>query len=86
MRQFTDLYDVTADELYEAKGTATRDAIRRAIGQVFDYRRHIPRPAVNVAVLLPHRPSDDLLDLLLSVAIACVYEESSGDFVRVEAG
>ena len=39
---FTDVYDITAGELYEAKGTARRDDVRMAIGQLFDYRRRLP--------------------------------------------
>ena len=38
---FSDVYDVTRNNLLEAKGTVTREAIRMAIGQVADYRRFI---------------------------------------------
>ena len=69
----TDTYDATDEILYEAKGSTTRDAIRRAIGQLFDYRRHIDVDGLELAVLLPSRPSDDLLDLLSSLDIVCVY-------------
>jgi hypothetical protein len=78
----TDLYDVTNDELYEAKGVATRDAIRRAIGQLLDYRRHTPRRPVRLTVLLPSCPSKDLLALLTEVGMACVFEEARGTFRR----
>jgi hypothetical protein len=79
----TDLYDETTHELYEAKGTATRDAIRRGIGQLLDYRRHIAIDDLAITVLLPHRPTDDLVDLLLSLNIGCVYEVPGGGFYRV---
>ncbi|MFD8528429.1 restriction endonuclease [Streptosporangium canum] len=79
---FTDLYDQEANELYEAKGTATRDAVRQSIGQLLDYQRHItPRPSLTL--LLPHRPSDDLVDLLRNVGISCVYEEPESGFSRI---
>jgi hypothetical protein len=35
----TDLYDATANELYEVKAMATREAVRRAIGQLLHHRR-----------------------------------------------
>jgi hypothetical protein len=78
----TDLYDTTEGELYEAKGVTTRDAIRRAIGQLLDYRRHIPQQPTRLAVLLPARPSQDLLSLLTELHISCVYEEPPGNFNR----
>jgi hypothetical protein len=78
----TDLYDDHDNELYEAKGTATRDAVRHAIGQLLDYRRHVPRDALKLAVLLPHRPSEDLVDLINGLGISCIYEQPDGGFDR----
>jgi 5-methylcytosine-specific restriction protein A len=80
----TDIYDEDTNELYEAKGTATRVAVRQAIGQLFDYRRHIPRPLSRLALLLPHRPNDDLVDLITGLGMACVYESETDEFQRVE--
>jgi hypothetical protein len=74
---YTDLYDVTDGELYEAKGTARRDDVRMAIGQLFDYRRRMPVDT-KLTVLLPSRPSDDVLDLIHSVGFSCVYEVDNG--------
>ncbi|WP_436528588.1 hypothetical protein [Actinoplanes sp. HUAS TT8] len=74
---FTDLYDITAGELYEAKGTARRDDVRMAIGQLFDYRRRMPVDT-HLTVLLPGRPSADVLDLIHSVGFSCVYEADTG--------
>lgn len=66
---FTDLYDATDNILIEAKGTVTREAIRMAIGQLFDYRRYIaPRP--DIALLLPSRPRQDLISLCHSDEVA----------------
>ncbi|MEU6429771.1 hypothetical protein ABZ860_28095 [Microbispora sp. NPDC046973] len=81
----TDLYDEQENELYEAKGTATRDAIRRGIGQLLDYRRHI-KPTPKITLLLPHRPSADLFDLLQELGISCVYEDVARGFRRAPAG
>lgn len=79
---WTDVYDEHTNELYEAKGNATRDNIRRGIGQLLDYSRHIPRDELKIALLLPNRPSDDVVELLHSLNIACVYETAEGDFKR----
>ncbi|MFG3704735.1 hypothetical protein ACGF7U_08390 [Micromonospora sp. NPDC047670] len=76
---YTDLFDYTDNVLYEAKGMATREAIRMAVGQLLDYRRHIAT-CPELAVLLPARPSEDLLDLLRSHRIMCVYEDASRRF------
>ena len=80
----TDTYDLTVDELYEAKGTTTRDAIRRAIGQLFDYRRHLPAKDVRLSILLPARPSEDLLALMQGLSITLVHETEPGQFIRIE--
>jgi hypothetical protein len=78
----TDLYIETTDELCEAKGVTTRNSVRNVVGQVLDYRRHVT--AKSLSVLLPTRPSSDLLAFIHSVGIACVYEESAGTFVRLD--
>lgn len=82
----TDLYDVTAGELYEAKGTSTRGTVRMAIGQLLDYRRHIHGHEIGKElVLLPTRPAPDLLHLIHSCGISCVYA-SQGSYLRVDPG
>jgi uncharacterized repeat protein (TIGR02543 family) len=78
----TDTWDSTSSYLYEAKGTATREAIRMAIGQILDYKRHItPTPAATF-ILLPARPHDDLVSLMRSAEIGLVYQTAEG-FVEV---
>jgi hypothetical protein len=80
----TDTYDETAHELYEAKSAPTRDALRRAVGQLLDYRRHMPEPdALKLSILSEARPSDDLLAFVGSLNIDCVYETQPGTYVRV---
>lgn len=75
----TDLYDVTDNVLYEAKGTVRRDDVRMAIGQLFDYRRHIDAPdGLRLAVLLPGDPGKDLRSLLDTLGIAVVIRTGDG--------
>jgi hypothetical protein len=81
----TDIYSETQNVLYEAKGTATRDAIRTAIGQLLDYGRHIDRDDLRLAVLLPYLPSDDLIDFVTGVGVIVVAEQPGGGFETVES-
>lgn len=67
-----DLFDRELRLLIEAKADAERDSIRYAIGQLFDYRRFIvPRP--RLAVLVPSRPSKDLIGLLRETGIDAIW-------------
>jgi hypothetical protein len=80
---FCDLYDKTTNTLYEAKGTVARPAIRMALGQLADYVRFIePRP--RKALLVPQRPRDDLLKLLVLEGIAVMWRSENG-FEEVSA-
>ncbi|MGW4520110.1 hypothetical protein [Amycolatopsis sp. NPDC004378] len=71
----TDIYDQTAQVLHEAKGSASRKAVREAIGQLLDYRRHVTPPNPTIAILLPIKPNDDLQDLISSAGIALIYRD-----------
>jgi hypothetical protein len=78
-----DLYDLSTDELIEAKGSIDRDHIRLALGQVLDYARYVePKRR---AVLVPSYPGDDLVDLLLAHGVSCIYETPAGTFLRADA-
>lgn len=81
----TDLLDETDGELIEAKSESTRPNIRYAIGQLLDYGRRIDH--LNKAVLLPTRPSEDLVDLLHRSSMACIHETGfeSGVFTRIDS-
>jgi hypothetical protein len=82
---FCDLYDETVDVLIEAKGSATREAVRMAIGQLMDYRRFEKnQPAL--AVLLPARPSADLETLLVGENVTVIWRISKGEFGSTPAG
>jgi hypothetical protein len=57
-----DLYDTQLDVLIEAKSDVSRESVRYAIGQLFDYRRYLdPRPAL--AILVPNELDTDLAAL-----------------------
>ncbi|MEV7326462.1 hypothetical protein [Streptomyces sp. NPDC093970] len=74
-----DLYDATDHALYEAKGITTRANVRMAIGQLADYRRHIPgRKELRVVVLLPSEPTEDVKDLLGEEYVELVYRTANG--------
>lgn len=78
---FTDLYDKTDNVLYEAKGAASRNDIRLAIGQLFDYQRYVDDPPPSkLAVLLPAEPAPDMQTLLASLSIGYVFRTPSGSF------
>ena len=73
----SDLYDQTRQNLIEAKGTGSREAVRMAIGQLADYGRFTPKDTAT-AVLLPERPRQDLEALLRSQGISSVWQVGSG--------
>ena len=70
---YSDLWDVTASDLIEAKGGITRNQIRNAVGQLLDYGRFVE--AKSRTVLVPSRPRPDLLAYLAAVGVSVVYPE-----------
>lgn len=75
----TDVYDATDNVLYEAKGHSRRNDIRLAMGQLFDYRRHVKTPpGLRLALLLPDDPGKDLRDLLAAERIHLVVQNEEG--------
>ena len=68
----SDLVDETDGVLYEAKGCVSRASVRMAIGQLLDYRRFEP-PSIRLAVLLPRKPNEDFIDLILRVPASVVW-------------
>jgi 5-methylcytosine-specific restriction protein A len=80
---FTDEFDLTDGILYEAKSSASRQAIRTAIGQLYDYRWYIDQDDVSLSVLVPTRPCVDMVDLLTSLGISCVVRNGRNDFATV---
>jgi hypothetical protein len=80
----TDIFSETENVFYEAAANASRGSIRSAIGHLLDYRRHVDADALRLAILLPHRPSEDLIDLAMGLGIAIVAEQAGGGFERID--
>lgn len=72
---YSDLWNLTHEDLVEAKSTVTRDQIRQAVGQLLDYGRFVP--GASRTVLVPSRPRKDLLIYVQSVGIGVVYPDGS---------
>ncbi|MFE6597210.1 hypothetical protein ACFU9O_02455 [Streptomyces albidoflavus] len=72
---WTDLYDETDNVLYEIKGNSGRDAVRYAIGQLLDYRRHIEAEGAQLAILLPEKPEADLASLIEAAGMHLAHQD-----------
>lgn len=72
---YNDVWVPTLNLLVEAKGTCTREAIRMAIGQLFDYGR--AKSDAMRAVLLPSRPRSDLENLIAAAGMNLVWQDGS---------
>jgi len=77
-----DSFDAGANELIEAKCSATRPQVRMALAQLLDYRRH-HTPPPGLAVLVPELPNDDLLALVHEFGVSVIWRDN-GIFSRVE--
>ena len=82
-----DLFDKSIKEIIEAKSSARREKVRQALGQVLDYS-HIfnmvyPEWEPRQAILLPSKPSEDLVKLLLLYKVSCIYKNSQQLFTRI---
>lgn len=75
---FCDLWVQDWRALIEAKNSDSRERLRMAIGQLYDYRRFHDEPHVRLAVLLPHKPSPDGLALLQSAGIEAIWRYGEG--------
>ncbi|WP_129782912.1 hypothetical protein [Promicromonospora panici] len=83
VRLLTDTFDSTNGVLYEVKATSTRNMVRVAIGQLFDYRRFV-NGLTHCCVVLPVRPAPDLVELIHALGFDLVAREN-GSLVRVTA-
>ena len=72
-----DLVDETNHVLFEAKGDVRRASVRMAIGQLLDYRRFEPI-SMELAILLPRRPAQDIIELIHSVPASAVWRTKDG--------
>jgi hypothetical protein len=75
---FTDVYVRESKELIEAKASSSREHIRMALGQVLDYARYVDHS--RLAVLVPTRPPQELVSLLIAHGIGCIWETALGHF------
>jgi hypothetical protein len=74
---YCDVYEPDKRHLIEAKGSATREDIRMAIGQLFDYERltqQAGKGKSRLAVLLPERPPFGIEQLLTSLKIGVIWK------------
>src|SRR3954453_5254854 len=74
---FSDAWIADRMALIEAKNSDSREALRSAIGQLYDYRR-FHQPPVHLAVLLPYPPNAERLDLLRSADIEAIWPHGDG--------
>lgn len=79
----TDVYDGTDRVLYEAKALSGRSEVRMAVGQLYDYRRHVKVDGLRCSVLLPERPKADLRDLIDAAGLGLAFRD--GDRFEVLA-
>lgn len=73
----TDIYDTTDRMLYEAKAVSKRADLRMAVGQLFDYRRHVRIDDLRCSVLLPERPSADLRDFVQAAGVGLAFKDGN---------
>jgi hypothetical protein len=82
---YSDAWVKDRNLLIEAKSAQGRDALRQAIGQLYDYRRfHDPDPVL--AVLLAYEPTGDRGALLRSASIGAIWPRPRGTGFRDTAG
>jgi hypothetical protein len=74
---YSDIWVEARNALIEAKNSDSREALRQAIGQLYDYRR-FHESSVRLAVLLPYKAIGDRLDLLQSAGVETVWPYGSG--------
>lgn len=75
-----DLVDFTNKKVIEVKAGITRNYIRESIGQVLDYVFQIQRINAEVfkpCILIPGKPSQDLIDLIKDLGIELIWEENN---------
>ena len=74
-KMYTDAFDKSANQLIEAKSSASRLSIRTALGQILDYGRWFN--GTSLSLLLPDRPVNDLIDLLHRHKISVIWEKAA---------
>jgi 5-methylcytosine-specific restriction protein A len=72
------MYEPKRHLLIEAKGSASREDVRMAIGQLYDYdllTHEAGKGKSDLALLLPERPSADVERLLDSLKIGLIWRD-----------
>tara|TARA_Y100000992_G_C21236591_1_gene478449 strand:+ start:172 stop:1302 length:1131 start_codon:yes stop_codon:yes gene_type:complete len=80
----TDGWVVDTNSLIEAKSSTSRNSIRTAIGQLFDYKFLIEAQNMKVDdlyILVPKKPSQSICTLLEKLDIGLIYKSSS-EFIK----
>lgn len=75
-----DLVDFTNKRIIEVKAGITRGYVREAIGQVLDYVFQLKRIKNEVwtpSILLPGKPSEDLMALIENLGIEIIWEDGN---------
>tara|TARA_Y100001935_G_scaffold77491_1_gene64714 strand:- start:43 stop:1149 length:1107 start_codon:yes stop_codon:yes gene_type:complete len=80
---YTDGWCPNEKLLIEAKSSAARPYIRLAIGQLLDYKRHIDPDPKKLAILVPTKPQEDLLNLLSDLEIILIYKKDKDTFISI---
>lgn len=76
-------YNDEVDLLIEVKSSIEVAHVRMAVGQLFDYRMRLKAtPGPHLAILLPARPEEDVMDLLIWLEIGLMWFE--GDALCTE--
>ncbi len=72
-----DAWEKKRKNLIEAKGSTSREDIRMAVGQLFDYafQGQVKFGKPNMAILLPKEPSSSIMDWLESLDIKIIWHE-----------
>jgi hypothetical protein len=75
---YTDVFVRETRELVEAKASSSREHIRMALGQILDYARYVDHSGL--AVLVPTRPAQEMIDLLIAHNVSCIWEDGTDAF------
>jgi hypothetical protein len=84
-----DLINFSLNEVIEVKSGVSRKYLREAIGQVLDYTFQIAKlKNINYqpVILVPGKLSNDLMELLKFLNISIVFENTVGDFEKINNG
>jgi hypothetical protein len=82
---WADLLDRRYWRLIEAKASIERENLRTALGQLYDYKRNIPRRP-SLGILLPRKPAQAAVAFLEAYNIAVIWRTPTGRFADSRGG